>query len=59
MPEPENPDHRSTPGRDGSLEPKPKSDPERRGLAVHHNRCEEETQAALPDDIRELGDNEH
>ena len=59
MPEPENPDHRSTPGRDGNLEPKTESGPERRGLAVYHKRCEEETQATLPDDLRELGDKGH
>jgi len=25
------------------------------GLAIYHKRCEEETQATLPHDLRELG----
>jgi len=59
MPEPENPDHRSTPEGNSNLEPKPKSGPEGCGLAVYHKRCEEETQATPPEDLRELGDKEH
>ena len=59
MPEETNPDDRSTQDRNRCLEPEPKSSPERRGLAVDHERCKEKTQVTLSDDLRELGGNEH
>ena len=59
MLETQNSDNRSTPGGSSRLEPKTKSRPELRGLAVYHKRCDEETQATLPDHLRELEDKEH